>query len=165
MYRLLVLWLLVPCIIVLPATVSADGAATVSSTQTFHDVTQMYHAGVDPGTAPFPCGIGTAEVTFIMNGVFHITTITSGPGAGTSWATGTMTGTITLVPDNPSLPTYTGRLTEWFGDNNNHQNGTELFTGNLRLSGSDGSTLTIHGVEHTTVTATGVTLSFLKLTC
>src|SRR2546421_3086414 len=165
MYRLLVLSLLVPWIFVLPATASADAAATVSSTQTFHNVTQFYHAGVDPGTAAFPCGIGTAEVTFTMNGVFHITTITSGPGAGTSWATSTMTGTTTLVPDNQSLPTYTGRLTEWFGDNNNLQNGTELFTGNLRLSGSDGSTLTIHGVEHTAVTASGVTISFLKLTC
>ena len=165
MYRLLVLSLLVPWIFVLPATASADAAATASSTQTFHNVTQFYHAGVDPGTAAFPCGIGTAEVTFTMNGVFHITTITSGPGAGTSWATSTMTGTTTLVPDNQSLPTYTGRLTEWFGDNNNLQNGTELFTGNLRLSGSDGSTLTIHGVEHTAVTASGVTISFLKLTC
>jgi hypothetical protein len=76
-----------------------------------------------------------------------------------------MTGAITLVPDNRALPTYSGRLTEWFGDNNNLQNGTESFTGSLRLSGTDGSTLSIHGVEHTTVTATGVTISFAKLTC
>jgi len=165
MFRLIAVSVLLPCLFMLPASASADGVGAVSSTQTFHDVTQIYHAGVDPGTSPFPCGIGTAIVTFTLNGVFHVTTLTSGPGAGTSWATGTMTGSITLVPDDASRPTYTGRLTEWFGDNNNLQNGTEAFTGSLRLTGSDGSTLTIHGVEHTTITATGVTITFSKLTC
>ncbi len=54
MFRLIAVSVLLPCLFMLPASASADGAGAVSSTQTFHDVTQIYHAGVDPGTSPFP---------------------------------------------------------------------------------------------------------------
>ena len=163
--RYMIIGCLLSFLLVVPATASAEGAGATSYTQTFHNVTQTYHAGVDPGTFPLPCGIGTAVVTITFNGVLHVTTLTSGRGTGTSWATGTMTGAMTIAPDNAALPTYSGQFTEWFGDNNNLQNGTEAFTGSLRLYGSDGSTLTVHGVEQATITPTGITITVSKLSC
>ena len=163
--RYMIIGCLLSFLLMVPATAAAEGAGATADTQTFHNFTQTYHAGVDPGSFPLPCGIGTAVVTVIFNGVLHFTTLTSGQGAGTSWATGTMTGAMTVAPDNTAIPTYSGQFTEWFGDNNNLQNGTEAFTGSIRLSGSDGSMLTVHGVEQTTTTPTGITISISKLSC
>ena len=64
-------------------------------------------------------------------------------------ATFTQTGTFVAVPlEDPSLPSFTGRFTQWgnFNQNGNTVNGT--FTFNLRGTGSDGSTLSIHQVDH-----------------
>ena len=134
MRRLFAICAVLGLLLATSAGVAAAGAGAVSYTQTFHDATEIYHAGVDPGTFPFPCGVGTALVTYTYDGVFHVTVLTGGTGAGTSWATGTMTGAVAIVPDDPALPSYSGRLTEWFGDNNNLRNGTEAFTGDARLT-------------------------------
>lgn len=75
-----------------------------SDTQSFHDI--------------FPCiGAGSelAQVDLVENGVFHITQMASGG----FHVTGTVVGTFTADPDNPALPNYTGRFTEWFGGNDN----------------------------------------------
>jgi hypothetical protein len=136
----------------------AAGAGAVSYTQTFKNVTETFH-DVNP------CSGAPATITITYNGVFHITVLTSGQGAGTFWATGTQTGNFTLVPDDPAQPTYTGHFAIWFGDNDNLHNGTETFTFNLHGTGSDGSTLSVHETEHLSVSASGATLAFDKLAC
>lgn len=140
------------------ATASANGAGAVSFTQNFHNVTES-------STNVNPCTQVPGTVTLTYNGVFHVTTLTSGQGAGTSWATGTLAGDFTFAPFDASQPTYTGHFATWFGDNNNLNNGTETSTFNLHGTGSDGSTIQFHDVAHLSVSATGVTVSFDKASC
>lgn len=139
-------------------SVSAAGAGTVTYTQTFKDVTQTF-----PYANPCTGAPGTATITF--NGVMHITYLTAGQGAGTFWATETQTGTATLAPDDPALPSYSGHFATWDGENNNLHNGAETAILEVHATGSDGSTLDFHEVQHFSISATGVTVSFDKPTC
>lgn len=137
---------------------AAAGAGAISFTQNFHNVTET-------DASNNPCTGVSGTLTLTYNGVFHVTVLTSGQGAGTSWATGTLTGGFSFVPDDAAQPSYTGHFTTWFGDNNNLQNGSETSTLNLHGTGSDGSTLTFHDVAHMSVSASGVTISFDKASC
>jgi hypothetical protein len=150
--------LAVVALLVFTVTAAAAGAGAVSFTQTFHNATDSFPAANPCSGAP-----GTVSVTY--NGVFHVTTLTSGQGAGTFWATGTMTGEFVLTPDDATQPTYTGHFTTWFGDNNNLRNGTETAILSLHGVGSDGSTLRFHDVAHLSVSASGVRVSFDKPSC
>jgi hypothetical protein len=140
------------------ATASGAGAGAETFTQTFHNATDSF-------PSPNPCTGVSGMVSITYNGVFHVTALTSGQGAGTSWATGTQTGDFVFTPDDVSQPSFTGHFTTWFGDNNNLHNGVEHSTFSLHGTGSDGSTLQFHDIAHLSVSATGVTLSFDKPTC
>jgi hypothetical protein len=64
-------------------------------------------------------------------------------------ATFTQTGTFTAAPlQDPTLPSYTGKFTTWGGFNANGStvNGTATFS--VRGTGSDGSTFSLHEVQH-----------------
>jgi len=137
---------------------AANGAGAVSFTQTFHNATASF-------PSPNPCTGASGTVSLSYNGVFHVTTLTSGIGAGTFWATGTQTGTFAFTPDDPAKPSFAGHFTTWFGDNNNLQNGSETSTFSLRGTGSDGSTLIFHEVMHANVSASGVVNTFDKPSC
>jgi hypothetical protein len=157
----LILAALVLCAGLVPASgavAAGAGAGAVSFTQTFKNVTEV-------STDVNPCTGAPGTLTLTYNGVFHVTQLTSGIGAGTFWATGTQTGTFTFVPFDASQPTYTGRFTAWFGDNDNLRNDAETSTLRVRGIGSDGSVLRFHVVEHMSVSASGVTLTFEKPTC
>ena len=140
------------------STASAAGAGAISFTQTFHNAVQSM-----PSSNPCTGASGTLTLTF--NGVFHVTELTSGKGAGTDWATGTMTGTFVFTPDDSSQPSFTGHFATWFGQNDNLQNGVQTSTFSVHGTGSDGSTLTFHEVAHMSISATGITVSFDKPSC
>jgi hypothetical protein len=140
-----------------PAAAPA-GAGAVTYLQTFHNVTEA-------STDANPCTGDPGTLTLTYNGAFHATELTSGIGAGTFWATGTLTGTFSFVPFDSSKPSYSGRFTTWFGDNDNLRNGTETETLRVRGIGSDGSVLSFHVVAHMTVTATGISFAFEKPSC
>jgi hypothetical protein len=150
--------LVVALLLMVAPSAFAEGAGAISYTQTFKNVTDVFH-DVNP------CSGAPTTITMTYNGVFHITLLTSGQGAGTFWLTGTQTGNVTLVPDDPAQPTYTGHFALWFGDNDNLRNGTETVTFTIHVTGSDGSTLSIHETEHMSVSASGITLAFDKLAC
>lgn len=139
----------------LPAAAAlADG----NGAQTF---TQVDKNVVQSGPAANPCTGDPGTLTTTLNDVFHTTINKNG-----SWFTGTLTGSVLFVPDDPSLPTYTGHVTNWFGDENNLQNGVEHFTSNIEALGSDGSHLKFHGNGVTTLNANGVvTVSFANFFC
>ena len=158
LWRMLTSLFVVSLLLLAAPSAFAEGAGVVSFTQTFKNVTEVFH-DVNP------CSGAPATITATYNGVFHVTVLTSGQGAGTFWATGTQTGSFTLVPDDPAQPTYSGHFTVWFGDNDNLQNGTETATFTIHGTGSDGSTLRFHETEHMSVSASGVTLAFDKLAC
>ena len=64
-------------------------------------------------------------------------------------ATFTQTGTFVAVPlEDPSLPDFSGKLTIWGGFNANGSTVNGTFTFNLKLTGSDGSTINTHQVDH-----------------
>jgi hypothetical protein len=92
--------------------------------------------------------------------VFHGTINKNG-----SWFTGTMTGTFVATTLAAPSVTYAGHFTQWFGDENNKQNGVEHSTFNVHGSGSDGSTVSFHENDHATINANGVTVSFDHVRC
>lgn len=140
------------------STASAAGAGAVSFTQTFHNAVQSF-------PFPNPCTGASGTVTLTFNGVFHVTELTSGQGAGTDWATGTMTGNFVFTPDDPTQPSFTGHFTTWFGESDNLRNGVQTSIFVIHGTGSDGSTLDFHEVTHLSVSATGITVFFDKPTC
>lgn len=69
--------------------------------------------------------------------------ISPGPSPGSSHSS----------PNDQSLPSFTGRFTNWFGENHNQNQAAATFTFRLRGVGSDGSNMTAHGVSHITAEA------------
>jgi hypothetical protein len=86
------------------------------------------------------------------NEIFHVTV----NGAGDVWLTQTQTGSISFVPFNASQPSYSGHIASWFGGSLNKNNSVIHDTSNARLRGSDGSTVALHMVDHTSFSARGI---------
>jgi hypothetical protein len=154
MARKLLLLLLVPLLLGLMAGPAL--AQATSTTIPFHGVTETFQ-DVNPCTGE----PATIQITY--NGVFHEST-----GAdGSMHVTGTQTGTVVLTPEDPSLPSYTGRFTVWFGGNFNSSETVGFWeTFRVRLIGSDGSRLLLNEVEQLHISATGeVTVEFTNVNC
>lgn len=124
---------------------SAQGAGAVS--QTIHLDNAPFAMPALFCTDPLIVGNIAGHET----GVIHVTFLTSGIGAGTSWVTGTLRGDFTLVT---ATTTYTGTFVVWFGDNNNLQNDTNTFTLNVKLTAPDGTTISVHQVAHSNTAGT-----------
>ena len=78
-------------------------------------------------------------------------------------ATFTQTGTFVAVPlEDPSLPSVTGHFTQSGGFNQNRTTVNGTFTFNLRGTGSDGSIVTIHLVDHFNVRPDGTVNEFFR---
>lgn len=146
-------FLMVAGVLLFPVS-SAFAEGAVTFTETFHNVTESF-SDVNPCTGD----PGTVTITY--NGVVHVTLLPN----GTSHFTITQTGDVVFVPDDPSLPTYTGRFTGWAGFNSNNKNGAGTFTFTVHLTGSDGSTLKFHITEHFSVSASGIVNTFSKPRC
>lgn len=135
----------------------AAGAGAQSYTQVLKNQT-------DVSSDVNPCSGVTGTLSQTYNGVFHITTLADGE----LWATFTQTGSISFVPDDASQPSYSGHFTVWGGFNVNERNSTDTFTFSARLTGTDGSVVVLHEVQHDTYTANGTpVVSFDRptLTC
>ena len=132
----------------------ADGNGAQTTTQHFKNATDTFVDFV-------PCRDFKATITITYNGVLHFTV----NKAGDFWATGTMTGTATAVPLDPSNPSFTGKFTTWFGTSDNKQNGVDHSTFTVHLTGSDGSTIKFHDTAHVSSSASGMTVSFDKARC
>ena len=135
-------------------TSSAFAQGAITFTETFHNVTESFpdvnSCTGDPGT-----------VTITYNGVVHVTQLPN----GTSHFTVTRTGHFVFVPDDPSLPTGTGRFTIWAGFNSNKQNAAGTVTFTVHVTGSDGSKQTFHLTEHFSVSTSGIVNAFSKPRC
>jgi type 1 fimbria pilin len=152
-------WLLA-CLmgLTLAAALLAPAAAFAAETQTIH------FSGTDSRASQNPCSGAPGTLTIVFSGVLQTTDLED----GTSHVTGTMTGTVTFVPDDPSQPSYTGHLAEWFGDNLNSSNSTSTVAENIVLHGSDGSLGMRHILVHLTVNPDGTVTSSIeadRLTC
>ena len=142
----------------LPCTPVAQGNGSQTCTVNFHDAVTTFHVGPPPS-----CMIsGTITQTF--NGVFHITITKDGNEA---WDTSTMTGPFVLVPDDSSIPTYTGHATAWFGDSFNNQNQVSHFTINAHAKAPNAPAFDFHETFHfgTSASGTNPPLIFDYATC
>ena len=124
------------------ATPVLAGGPAETSTETFKDVTETF-------PEVNPCTGDPGAVTVTYNGVFHVTELASGE----QHLTGTLTGTFVFVPDDPTLPTASGRFTQWFGENHNQNEANATFTFRIRGVTSDGAVLNAHAVSHITADA------------
>jgi hypothetical protein len=153
MARKLVLLLLVPLLLGLMAGPAL--AQATSTTTPFHGATEEF---VDVN----PCTGDPATIQLTYNGVLHESTAAN----GSMHVTGTQTGTIVVTPLDPTLPSYTGHFTAWFGGNLNSRTEGFWFTLSVKATGSDGSQLVFNLVEQLHISATGeVTVEFSKLNC
>jgi hypothetical protein len=133
---------------------AASGA--ISETTTEQDVTETFVDVV-------PCGADEEalyDITVTYNLIEHSTI-----GPTSIHFTFTQTGTFVAVPQDPSLPTITGRFTEWGGFNESARTANGTFTFSLRGTADDGSPITFNAVEHFNVSAQGVTNEFSFARC
>jgi hypothetical protein len=138
----------------LAAILTAPAAASAQAqTQTIHfsGMTQT-----QPAVNPCSGVPGTLSET-VTEGVEHLT---SNPD-GTYHQSFRITAAITFTPDDPSQPTLTGTSTDGTGQNVNSKTSTLTATFSGRATGSDGSSVSLHGAAHVTVNAAGtVTVDF-----
>jgi hypothetical protein len=140
------------------AALLAPAAALATETETMH------FRGTVSRPSQNLCSGAPGTLTIVFSGVIHTTDLED----GTFHVTGTTTGTVTFVPDDPSQPSFTGHLAEWFGENVNARNSTITIADNIVLHGSDGSLGKQHILFHLTVNANGTVTSSIdtdELTC
>jgi hypothetical protein len=131
-------------------------------TQNVHGMVQIFPSSVPCIDAPAPPGPFTGTLTITFNAVFHVTV----NQAGDVWLTGTTEGAFSFVPFDPARPSYTGHFASWFGASLNRNNAVFHDIFNVHGTGSDGSTLTFHVIDHVNIDSSGVvTLTFTKVVC
>jgi len=144
--------------VTLSATLLAPAAAFATETNTIHFSDSISRAEANP------CSGAPGTLTIVFSGVIHTTDLED----GTFHVTVTTTGTVTFVPDDPSQPSFTGHLAEWFGQNVNSRNSTIANAENVVLHSSDGSLGKQHILFHLTVNANGTVTSSIdtdEFTC
>ena len=132
------------------------GTATAAPTTT----TTTEHGAVETFVDVVPTCEGGGPlytITITYNEVEHQTLFDDGREHDTF----TQTGTFVAVPlDDPSLPSFTGKFTVWGGFNANGTTLNGTFTFNLTGTGSDGSTISVHQVDHFNVRPDGAEFFF-----
>jgi len=143
------------------ALADAGGQGTVTITQHASNV-ELF----PPMSVTNPCNGQSGTLSAIAaNSVFHVTFFTNGDEF---WVTGTGEGTATLTPSGPSGVSYTGHFAAWFGESSNNKNDVQHDTNTFVLTGSDGSHVVIHMVDHLSTNANGVvtvTFSNFSFSC
>jgi hypothetical protein len=106
--------------------------------------TDNVHGNFYEPNATNPCNGDTFNsgqgALFTGNLVNHVTYFTNSDEV---WSTFTETGKVAATDDVTGV-TYTGHATAWGNFNMNEQNQNSAFTLTIQLSGSDGSTITVH---------------------
>ena len=146
--------LLLMVLVLLSAALLAPAAALATETATIH------FSGTDSRAEQNLCSGAPGTLTIVFSGVIHTTDL----GDGTVQRTGTTTGTVTFVPDDPSQPSYTGHLTEVSG----RGAGTITIADDIVLHSSDGSLGKLHILFHLTENANGTVTASIdtnRLTC
>lgn len=117
-----------------------------------------------------PCreDLGLYTITINAHGLFHVTAagIEEDGDFVPPWhVTGGATGSVVAVPSDGTGPTFTGRFTDRFGENELITHSTGRSTFSVRATGSDGSRISFHVVTHYTINANGVEFGFEKPRC
>lgn len=124
----------------------AAGAGTETFTEHAHEVTLLER------TVTNPCNGETGTLLAVAkNFIFHATI----QADGDAWITGTGNGAVTFTPADPEGVSYSGHFTQWFGESANNKNLVGHDTGTFALTGSDGSTVHVHTLNHFSTNAKG----------
>lgn len=146
-----------------PATAFAasPNGQTITETNHVHGVFFEPNA-MNPCTGDtFNGGLGAQ---FTGNLVDHVTAFTNSDEA---WFTFTETGSVVATDDGNQV-TYTGHATAWGNGNFNERNQNSEFTLTIHLTGSDGSSISVHETTVFVDNANGtITVNFdkMNLTC
>jgi hypothetical protein len=139
------------------ATSLAASPYTVNMTIQAHKAIEF-----DPGflVDAEPCFVTTADVTEVFNGEAHV--LTAGIDDDGNFIPPlhfekTVEESLLVVPDDPTLPTYTGHSTVHLRNFENSPNAG--FTNTITLRGTDGSHLLFHEDQHMLVKASGIDLT------
>jgi hypothetical protein len=148
--------LLLTCALTLASLVLAGGSALAAP-----PVTETHHEKglVETFIDIFPTCDESGpryRVTTTANIVEHATLFED----GRAHVAFTQTGTFVAVPLRASLPTYRGHFTTRGGFNSNNQNANGTFTFSVRGTGTDGSRVNVHVVDHFNTTPTGAEFFF-----
>jgi hypothetical protein len=144
-------WTIAVALAAVLATPLAAHAQADTQTIHFSGMTQT-----QPAANPCSGAAGTLTET-VTRGVEHLTTNPD----GTYHHSFRITSTITFTPDDPSQPTLTGTTTFGTAQNVTSKTATLTTAFSGSATGSDGSSLSLHGVVHVTVHAGGtVTVDF-----
>jgi len=95
-------------------------------------------------------GNGIEHAIFTDAGVGSFTSTFTGPVTVVAW---TVDSSGNLVAPDPSVPPFTGQLTFWFGGSFNHGNFVNHDTIHFSGTAADGSTFTIHEIDHLSTSA------------
>lgn len=113
-----------------------------------HDVLVEDYDAADPLPAgEMPCVPWAGTFHEVRSGQYLLVTITSGPRKGEVHLTGVIAGLIELVPDDPTLPTYSGTYREktnavlYALDFEDDQIRVSQYRLRTRLQGTDGTSL------------------------
>jgi hypothetical protein len=161
MTRRILLLVVVMAALFAPAATAGNGAFTT----TWHFTTASDVIPVTCTNAPN----GALAFDATGNGIGHFTgNSTGGWFTSTFTGVGTMTfGTLTSV-FTPTGPTYQGKITEWFGDENNNQNGVEHATFNFHGTNvaAPFDALDLHAAFDVTMNANGtITANHFSVNC
>jgi hypothetical protein len=149
-------------VLALALSAGSQAAPPVTFTDTIKNETETF-------TDVVPCreDLGLYEITTVANGVFHVTAagFEGEDPIAPYHLTGTFTGRFSAVPADGTGPTFSGRFTQWFGENANVNSHNGTFTFSVRGRGSDGSVIRFNIVAHFSVSASGVTVEFERPRC
>jgi len=137
------------------ASSSADGPYTINTTQRLHKAIE-FDADVGFDT---PCLVASADVTEVFNEQVHI--LAAGVDQDGNYREplhieDTREESLTIVPHDPSLPTFTGHSTAH--TTNLPTSPNAVSTNTITLRGTDGSHLLSHENVHLLVKPSGSTL-------
>jgi hypothetical protein len=123
----------------LPCTPVANGNGAAGCTINAHPITL--------GFMPGPCAPAVTNGTAIIgNAIFHVTQ----NRAGDFWITTTQEGTFVGLPAG-----FSGRATQWFGDEMNANNQVFHFITEGRVTAPDGTVSDFNETGHFSVSASG----------
>ncbi len=140
---------------------AASAAATHDYFPDTFDATEHFDAGEGP------CVDWAGSFREVRNGGYRLLTASGGQVDGELHVNGVVDGQVYLVPDDPSLPAYSGSYREkvtgvatYFDEENGENDRLRVISYRLRvpMKGSDGSSFVIVISGHTTVNAKGATV-------
>jgi hypothetical protein len=108
-----------------------------------------------------PCTGEPGVVTTVVNAVFHVTVFPD----GRYHITGTATGTFQFDTTDPAAPDYSGRFTQWFGENSNSNASNGTFTFSVRGTGTDGSRIRFHETAHVSIVGGALIVELDRIRC